>query len=59
MKKRITLILCGIFVCTVQSIVAVTPQVARMQNANDVHLNSEGYDFLGRHVAASIGEALK
>ncbi len=33
---------------------AVTPQVATLQNPNDVHFNAAGYDFLGREVAAAV-----
>ncbi|MFM8470924.1 MAG: SGNH/GDSL hydrolase family protein, partial [Limisphaerales bacterium] len=38
---------------------AVTPQLAEMQNPNDVHFNAKGYDFLGATVAASIESSLK
>lgn len=33
---------------------AITPHLAKLQNPNDVHFTAEGYDFLGRTVAASI-----
>lgn len=38
---------------------AVTPHLSQMQNPNDVHFNSKGYEFLGEQVAASIKAALK
>jgi lysophospholipase L1-like esterase len=38
---------------------AITPNLAAMQNPNDVHFNSGGYDFLGEQVAKSIEAALK
>jgi hypothetical protein len=38
---------------------AITPHVAEMQNANDVHFSGEGYEFLGQQVAKSIEAALK
>ncbi|MCB1208499.1 MAG: SGNH/GDSL hydrolase family protein [Verrucomicrobiales bacterium] len=38
---------------------AITPHLAEMQNPNDVHFNSTGYDFLGQQVASSIEAALK
>jgi lysophospholipase L1-like esterase len=37
---------------------AITPQLARLQNPNDVHFTAEGYDFLGGQVAAAIRQAL-
>jgi lysophospholipase L1-like esterase len=37
---------------------AVTPQLATLQNKNDVHFNAAGYDFLGRQVAAAIAARL-
>ena len=37
---------------------AVTPQLATLQNPNDVHFNAAGYEFLGRQVAAAIAERL-
>ncbi len=37
---------------------AVTPQVATLQNPNDVHFNAAGYEFLGRQVAAAIAAQL-
>ena len=33
---------------------AMTPQLAKLQNPNDVHFTGEGYDFLG----AKVGEAI-
>lgn len=33
---------------------AVTPHLSTMQNPNDVHFNSGGYDFLGQTVAKAI-----
>lgn len=38
---------------------AITPQLATMQNPNDVHFNAAGYEFLGGEVAKKISEALK
>jgi hypothetical protein len=38
---------------------AITPHLAEMQNPNDVHFNSKGYDFLGQQVATSLQAALK
>ena len=38
---------------------AVTPYLEKMQNANDVHFNAAGYEFLGQRVAEAITEALK
>ncbi|MBM3892455.1 MAG: SGNH/GDSL hydrolase family protein, partial [Verrucomicrobia bacterium] len=37
----------------------ITPHLAKVQNPNDVHFNSEGYDLLGKQVAAAIQSALK
>lgn len=37
---------------------AITPHLAEMQNPNDVHFNTQGYDFLGKTVATSIQKAL-
>lgn len=37
---------------------AITPKLATLQNPNDVHFTSAGYDFLGQHVAASIATQL-
>ncbi len=37
---------------------AITPQLAKLQNPNDVHFTAEGYDFLGGQVAAAIRQAL-
>ncbi len=37
---------------------AVTPQLATLQNPNDVHFNAAGYAFLGRQVAAAIAAGL-
>lgn len=33
---------------------AITPHLNRLQNANDVHFNADGYEFLGERVAESI-----
>lgn len=38
---------------------AISPHLARMQNPNDVHFNTEGNEFLGKTVAAAILSALK
>ena len=38
---------------------AVAPHLAEVQNKNDVHFNTAGYDILGRQVAAEILEAIK
>jgi hypothetical protein len=38
---------------------AVSPQVAELQNPNDVHFKPEGYEFLGKTVAASVEANLK
>jgi lysophospholipase L1-like esterase len=38
---------------------AITPHLAEMQNPNDVHFNTPGYDFLGQQVATSVETALK
>jgi len=38
---------------------AITPQLKRLQNANDVHFNAAGYEFLGKRVAESIATAVK
>lgn len=37
----------------------ITPHVAQVQNPKDVHFKGEGYDLLGKQVAASIEAALK
>ena len=37
----------------------VTPHLAKVQNPKDVHFSNEGYDLLGKQVAAAIGQALK
>ena len=37
----------------------ITPHLAKVQNPKDVHFNSDGYDLLGKQVAASIEAALK
>jgi len=37
----------------------VTPHLAKVQNAKDVHFTGEGYELLGKQVAASIEAALK
>ena len=38
---------------------AITPHLAEMQNPNDVHFNTKGYDFLGATVAKAIEAAVK
>lgn len=38
---------------------AITPQLATLQNPNDVHFTSAGYGFLGREVAAAVSSQLK
>ncbi|MBL9200321.1 MAG: SGNH/GDSL hydrolase family protein, partial [Opitutaceae bacterium] len=38
---------------------AIAPRLATLQNPNDVHFTSAGYDFLGREVARSIASQLK
>ena len=38
---------------------AITPQLATLQNPNDVHFNAAGYDFLGQTVATAVEAALK
>jgi len=38
---------------------AITPQLATLQNPNDVHFNAAGYDFLGQTVATALEAALK
>lgn len=38
---------------------AITPHLEEMQNPNDVHFNSKGYQFLGQQVARAITQALK
>jgi lysophospholipase L1-like esterase len=37
----------------------ITPHLAKVQPPNDVHFNGEGYDLLGKQVAAAIQRALK
>lgn len=37
----------------------ITPKLATLQNPNDVHFTSAGYDFLGQAVAASIAAKLR
>jgi acyl-CoA thioesterase-1 len=37
---------------------AITPRIAELQNANDVHFKAEGSAFLAKQVAASIEAAL-
>jgi acyl-CoA thioesterase-1 len=37
---------------------AITPRIAELQNANDVHFKAEGSAFLAKQVAASIESAL-
>lgn len=38
---------------------AITPQLARLQNPNDVHFNAEGYEFLGQQVASALLAVMK
>jgi len=38
---------------------AITPQLATLQNPNDVHFNGAGYEFLGQTVATAVEAALK
>lgn len=38
---------------------AITPHLATLQNPNDVHFNSDGYNFLGEKVAELIEAVLK
>ncbi|MBK8090589.1 MAG: SGNH/GDSL hydrolase family protein [Verrucomicrobiaceae bacterium] len=38
---------------------AITPHLSTLQNPNDVHFNTAGYDFLGQTVAQAIQTALK
>lgn len=38
---------------------AITPHLEELQNPNDVHFTTKGYDFLGAEVAASLQSALK
>ncbi|MFN0079846.1 MAG: SGNH/GDSL hydrolase family protein [Prosthecobacter sp.] len=38
---------------------AITPHLAEMQNPNDVHFNTKGYDFLGETVAKANEAAVK
>ena len=37
----------------------ITPHLAKVQNPKDVHFNAEGYDLLGKQVAAAIEQAIK
>ncbi|OHE77646.1 MAG: G-D-S-L family lipolytic protein [Verrucomicrobia bacterium GWF2_62_7] len=37
----------------------ITPHLAKVQPPKDVHFNGEGYDLLGKQVAAAIEGALK
>ena len=37
----------------------ITPHLAKVQNPKDVHFNGDGYDLLGKQVAAAIQSALK
>ena len=37
----------------------ITPHLAKVQPPKDVHFNGEGYDLLGKQVAAAIHSALK
>ena len=39
--------------------VSATPQLAILQNPNDVHFTAAGYEFLGQQVAESIEQVLK
>lgn len=39
--------------------VAITPNLATMQNPNDVHFNAKGYEFLGGTVAQAIEAQLR
>ena len=34
---------------------AITPRLAELQNPNDVHFNTAGYNFLGARVAEAVG----
>jgi hypothetical protein len=36
----------------------ITPHLAKVQNPKDVHFNGDGYELLGKQVAAVIGQAL-
>jgi len=36
----------------------ITPHLAKVQNPKDVHFNNEGYELLGKQVAAAIEQAL-
>ena len=38
---------------------AILPELARLQNPNDVHFSNAGYDFLGKAAAQAIQAALK
>jgi lysophospholipase L1-like esterase len=38
---------------------AITPHLESMQNPNDVHFNTAGYEFLGQCVADAITDALQ
>ena len=38
---------------------AITPHLKEMQNPNDVHFNSKGYQFLGQQVAMAIAQVLE
>jgi len=38
---------------------AVEPRLMEMQPPNDVHFNANGYEFLGRQVAAACEAAIK
>lgn len=37
----------------------ITPELAKVQNPNDVHFKAEGYEMLGKQVAKSIESQLK
>jgi GDSL-like Lipase/Acylhydrolase family len=45
-------------VATDELFATITPNLAAMQNPNDVHFNAKGYDFLGETVAKAIEEQL-
>ena len=38
---------------------AISPHLSKLQQPDDVHFNSEGYEFLGREVATFIEKQLK
>jgi len=37
----------------------ITPHLAKVQNPKDVHFSNEGYNLLGKQVAAAIKQALQ